>query len=775
MLINTVEGHECRIAFLVNNRLEELYTERSSSASQVGSIYKGRVTNVEPSIQAAFIDFGGVKNGFLHISDVHPQFFPKSKKSTEQVGRRTAHRTRPPIQECLRRGQEIVVQMTKQGIGTKGPTMTTYLSIPGRLIVMMPDMTHVGISRKIEDEESRGKLRTMLDQLDIPKDMGVIVRTAGIDRPKRDLQRDLSYLSRLWKSVQDRIAETKAPAEIYQESDLVIRTIRDVYDSDVDRIVCDNEQVAARVQEFLDVAVPRTRCSIEYYRGHRGLFEEFGVEEEIRKVHSRHVALPNGGSLVFDQAEALVAIDVNSGSFRAHSNAEINALNLNLAAADEIARQLRLRDMGGVIIIDFVDMRDEKNRRQLEKKMRDLLKRDRAKSKILRISNFGILEMTRQRLKPSLKQSIFARCPHCDGTGLVMSQESSALSVIRNIQVACANKEVARIEVSIAPNVAHHILNSQRRILTELERDSEKTIVIFADEDVSENDIRLRCTNPRGSNVAWEKPPPKGDKHDESDFQDIRNLLGKPAPAYDDELEFDEDDPSRDDSDAASEPQSETEDESRAEPRSRRRGKRGGRRRRGKTDDALRTNGESAAASTATLDPDDVSPEQRAEAILSDLAPETGRINSSPDYAPLFAKRPAAMEPSAATTESPAPAAVQGSGETPVPAANASAASQAPGVKKGRSRRRRRKSDRPESSFQHDEPVSRDAPHAETSQPGSVSEASDEPGPETPDGESGDVVKKKSRRRGKRGGRRHKKKPNPAEGQPSPPPEPQAE
>ena len=780
MLINTVEGHECRIAFLVNNRLEELYTERSSSASQVGSIYKGRVTNVEPSIQAAFIDFGGVKNGFLHISDVHPQFFPKSKKSTEQVGRRTAHRTRPPIQECLRRGQEIVVQMTKQGIGTKGPTMTTYLSIPGRLIVMMPDMTHVGISRKIEDEESRGKLRTMLDQLDIPKDMGVIVRTAGIDRPKRDLQRDLSYLSRLWKSVQDRIAETKAPAEIYQESDLVIRTIRDVYDSDVDRIVCDNEQVAARVQEFLDVAVPRTRCSIEYYKGHRGLFEEFGVEEEIRKVHSRHVALPNGGSLVFDQAEALVAIDVNSGSFRAHSNAEINALNLNLAAAEEIARQLRLRDMGGVIIIDFVDMRDEKNRRQLEKKMRDLLKRDRAKNKILRISNFGILEMTRQRLKPSLKQSIFARCPHCDGTGLVMSQESSALTVIRNIQVACANKDVARIEVSIAPNVAHHILNSQRRVLTELERDSEKTIVIFADEDVSENDIRLRCTNPRGSNVAWEKPPPKGDKHDESDFQDIRNLLGKPAPAYDDEPEFDEDAPSRDDSDAASEPRPEAEDsagtegDSRAEPRSRRRGKRGGRRRRGKPDDAPQTNGESSAASTATPDPDDVSPEQRAEAILPELAPETGRINTSPDYAPLFAKRPAATEPPAATIVHPAPAAARDPGETQAPAANASAAQPA-GVKKGRSRRRRRKSDRPDAAAGFAESASHDAPHAETTQPGAASEASGESGPETPGGESGDVAKKKSRRRGKRGGRRHKKKFHPTEDQNPPPPEPPVE
>lgn len=685
MLINTVEGHECRIAILKGGRLEELYTERNSSASQVGSIYKGRVTNIEPSIQAAFVDFGGPKNGFLHISDVHPRFFPRHRRNTEAVGRRTAHRTRPPIQECLRRGQEIVVQMTKQGIGTKGPTLTTYLSIPGRLIVMMPDMTHVGISRKIEDEEARQKLRKVLDQLDIPKDMGVIVRTAGVDRPKRELQRDLSYLTRLWKAVQDRIAQTRAPAEIYQESDLVIRTIRDVFDSSVERIICDTESVALRVQEFLDVAVPRARCRIDFYTGRRGLFEEFGVEEEIRRIHSRHVQLPNGGSLVFDQAEALVAIDVNSGSFRAHSNAEVNALNLNLAAAEEIARQLRLRDLGGVIIIDFVDMREEKNRRTLEKKMRDLLKQDRAKSKILRISNFGILEMTRQRLKPSLKQSLFSRCPHCDGTGLVMSRESAALAVLRTLQSACASDEVAVLEVSVAPNVAQHLLNVQRQMLADLERQSGKTITVHADETISENDVQIRCTNARGAAVAWERSLREKEHRDETLFRNIRDSMNAAAEPEESEEDLFEEgkEPSESATPAgpeafSAEPPSAESVEALCETVSPpRRSRRGGRRRRKKSALPAESVGTSGAEAPQA-DPGDVSPETRAEIIVPDVVGETA---ASPDYPPSFPTNGAAAG-SAAIPALPA------GGEPPFPAGEGASEPGAPGETKKKSRRR---------------------------------------------------------------------------------------
>ncbi len=525
MLINNVQGHECRIAIIENDRLEELYTERVSAASHVGSIYKGRITNIEPSIQAAFVDFGGAKNGFLHISDLHPKFFPKGKNSTEQVGRRSSHRSRPPIQECLKRGKEIVVQMTKQGIGTKGPTLTTYLSIPGRVVVMMPGMSHVGISRKIEDEDARSKIRTILDELSIPEDMGVIVRTAGVDRSKRDMQRDISYLERLWKAVTKRIESSNVPSEIYQESDLVIRTIRDVFDSEVKRIVCDGEDVAVKVKEFLDVAVPRSRCDVEVYRGKQGIFGEFGIEDEIQEVHARRVELKKGGSLIIDQTEALVAIDVNSGNFRGANNAETNALKLNLEAAEEICRQLRLRDMGGVIVIDFIDMREESNRRTLERKLRDILKRDRAKSKVLKISNFGLVEMTRQRLKPSLKQTQFSRCPHCDGTGLSMSQESIALAVLRDLQIACSDENVAKIDVAVCLDVAHHLCNAQRYIITNLENTTDKSITITAAPDLSGSDVRITCTNSRGTNVSWDSLKNKKSKTGEKQFVNIKSIL----------------------------------------------------------------------------------------------------------------------------------------------------------------------------------------------------------------------------------------------------------
>ncbi|GAG10580.1 unnamed protein product, partial [marine sediment metagenome] len=251
MLINTMEGQECRIAILRNGSLDELYVERRSSASHVGSIYKGKITNVEPAIQAAFVDFGLSKNGFLHVSDLHPKYFPKDQQVEEPLGQKRPHRDRPPIQNCLRRGQEVVVQVTKEGIGTKGPTLTTYLSLPGRLLVLMPGMTRLGVSRKIEDDELRDKAKGVLAQLSIPPDMGVIVRTAGVEQNKRELLRDLNYLRRLWTSIKKRADSSRPPCEIYEETDLITRTIRDTFDTEVKRIICDSREDAIRVNEFL--------------------------------------------------------------------------------------------------------------------------------------------------------------------------------------------------------------------------------------------------------------------------------------------------------------------------------------------------------------------------------------------------------------------------------------------------------------------------------------------------------------------------------------------
>jgi len=508
MLINTVAGQECRIAIVKDGRLEELYVERASSASHVGNIYKGRVVNIEPSIQAAFVDFGLGKHGFLHISDVRPQFFPSGAgASVENVGRKRPHHKRPPIQDCLQRGQEIVVQMTKEGIGSKGPTMTTYLSLPGKLLVMMPGMNRLGVSRKVEDEEVRAQARAMFNKLKLPPNMGFILRTAGVGRAKRDLQRDLNYLLRLWKTVKRHIDQTEAPAEIYKESDLLIRVIRDVHNKDISRVVCDDERTARRVLEFLRVAMPRTKHRIDVYTGKSGLFHDYGLEEEIEKIYAPRVELPSGGSLVIDQAEALVAIDINTGRFRGSADSETTALKLNQEAAREIARQLRLRDLGGVIVIDFIDMREEKNRRSVERTLRDAMKTDRAKVKILRMSSFGIVEMTRQRVGPSLRENIYRTCSHCGGSGLIKSDESQALQVMRCLQRAAANEDVATIKLTVTIDVAQRLCNHERKQISDLEKASGKMVIINGDSSLAGDEVRIACTNARGKEVAWDHDP----------------------------------------------------------------------------------------------------------------------------------------------------------------------------------------------------------------------------------------------------------------------------
>ncbi len=584
MLINTVESQECRIAILADGQLEELYIERASSASHVGNIYKGRVANVEPSIQAAFVDFGGPKNGFLHISDLHPKYFGKKEsQETEAVGRKRPHRSRPPIQKCLQRGQEVVVQMTKEGIGTKGPTLTTYLSIPGRLLVMMPGMSKLGVSRKIEDDDARGRAKKVLSELKTPDDMGFIVRTAGVDRPKRDLQRDLRYLLRLWKTVEQNARKAKAPCELYRESDLVIRTIRDVYNTDVDRIICDSTEVGFRVKEFLEMAVPRSKHKIEQYTGKEGLFHEFGLEEEIEKIYSRRVELKCGGSLVIDQTEALVAIDVNSGRFRAHSDAETSATRLNEKAAEEVLRQLRLRDLGGVIVIDFVDMRSEKNRRSVERVIREGLKDDRAKTKVLRMSAFGLLELTRQRVRPSLKDSLYHRCSYCNGMGLIKSDESQSLMVMRILQRAISVEDVAQIQVDVTPAAAHHLSNYQRVAIAHMEQESGKRIIVRSNPELSGHEVEVTCTNARGSTVSWDGGNRGKGRQQAPETTPIEQVTPPvPSPSRQ-PLQDARDAEAEDIAEAASEARSSQQDQQPSKPgKKRRRGKRGGRKHRNK-------------------------------------------------------------------------------------------------------------------------------------------------------------------------------------------------
>src|SRR5262245_44542311 len=475
MIVNDSPGEECRIAILQNGHLEELYTERTATATGVGNIYKGRVVNVEPAIQAAFIDYGKGVNGFLHISDLHPKYFPGEER-TERVGKKIPRRERPPIQAALRRGQEILVQVLKEGIGTKGPTLTSYLSIAGRLLVMMPNMDRVGVSRKVEDEEKRREMRQILDSLDLPDGFGFILRTAGYGKTKTELKRDAAYLMRLWKVMEKRIKGVKAPCELYTESDLFIRTIRDVLRPSIKAIIVDSQSAYDRASMFLRVVSPRSAPKVIHYRRHAPIFHAFDIERQIELIHSREVPLASGGRLVIDQTEALVAIDVNSGRSRSARDSETNAYETNIEATDEICRQLRLRDLGGLIVNDLIDMRSAKHRKSIEERFANNLKRDRAKATPLPISEFGILEMTRQRMRPSLRKSHFMPCPNCNGHGEIRVPEYVAADAARHVGFLLQFDRVNRVEVVCSPRVASVMLSGKRRELVRLEDSSGKRV-----------------------------------------------------------------------------------------------------------------------------------------------------------------------------------------------------------------------------------------------------------------------------------------------------------
>src|SRR5580658_6596659 len=501
MLINISQGEECRIALVEDGRLEELYMERTSATSHVGNIYKGRVTNVEPSIQAAFIDFGLGRNGFLHISDLMPTYFGEGNDFQETVGRKISRRDRPPIQRCLRRGDEIIVQIIKEGIGTKGPTLSTYLSIPGRILVMMPGMSRMGVSRKIEDEVERRRLRQILDGLKPPKDVGFIIRTAGVGKTKLEIQRDLTYLTRLWTSFVKKRDSGPGPMELYTEGDLVTRSVRDVFTTDVDRIIIDDKEVAKRVKEVIKLANPRTRNKVELYEETDPLFHHFGIEKEIELMYSRHVPLPSGGSLVIDSTEAIVAIDVNSGKFREHADAETTAFKTDMEAADEIPRQLRLRDLGGVIICDFIDLRFDRHVRELGARLHANFQKDRAKTKVLRMSQFGIIELTRQRMRPSLKRSIYFDCPHCRGAGVVKTPESMSLDVMRRLAIAMNDLKVVRVEMTVCPDVAFYLQNKKREQIVILEKQFGKRVVVRSDPAIALDEAKLDLFDARDVRV----------------------------------------------------------------------------------------------------------------------------------------------------------------------------------------------------------------------------------------------------------------------------------
>ncbi|MCI0459455.1 MAG: Rne/Rng family ribonuclease [Gemmataceae bacterium] len=436
----------------------------------------------------------------------------RGRRGRRPMGRPGAGRPKPLIQDIFRRGQEVLVQVIKEGIGTKGPTLSTYISIAGRYLVLMPGLNRVGVSRKIADDEQRRRLREIFNELQPPRGLGFIIRTAGLDKTKKELQRDLAYLSRLWQVVVRRIRKLKAPAEIYQESDMITRTIRDTFTNDIDTIWVDEATAFEHAQEFLQIVMPRYASRIKLYSDPEPLFHKYGIEEEIARIQQRHVPLPNGGSIVIDQTEALVAIDVNSGNFRADNNAEETAFQMNLLAAKEVARQLRLRDLGGVIVNDFIDMREEKHRRDVERTLRDAVRRDRARTKILKMSAFGIIEMTRQRIRPSLKRSVYQDCPHCGSTGQVKTCESMSIDVMRMIQLAAHRENIQRIQVHVHEDVANYLLNKKRKEISRLEETGEIQVAITGSVGLAPETLNFTCYDNNNNEVrvlAYEETRPR--------------------------------------------------------------------------------------------------------------------------------------------------------------------------------------------------------------------------------------------------------------------------
>jgi len=511
MLVNYQPGDECRIAVVRDGKMEEFDSEPTDRVSRVNNVYVGRVVNVEPAIQAAFVDFGIGQSGFLHVSDLHPMYLGGGD-STERVGRKTPRRERPPIQECLSKGQEVIVQVLKEGVGTKGPTLTSYLSIPGRYLVMMPDMDKVGVSRKVEDEDLRKRMRDILAQLELPDGFGFILRTAGLDRNKTELKRDLAYLQRLWKDIERRRKQGKKPRLLYSESDLLVRSLRDMLSTEIDQVVIDHPSALRRAAKFMKIVSPRAQAKLMQHVGDAPLFHAYGIEQQILAMHSREVPLSSGGALVIDETEALVAIDVNSGKSRGARDAETNAYRTNLEAADEICRQLRLRDLGGLVINDFIDMSSAKNRKAIEQRVRDGLKRDRAKSTILPISQFGILEMTRQRMRGSHERVHFAECPMCRGRGLLQRPGSVAADALREVAAILVNQRVSRVEMVVSARVAGALLSSGRRHLSRLEGETGKAVEVRLSDAIPADRVTFYAYDKSGADIDLDKlPKPKGE------------------------------------------------------------------------------------------------------------------------------------------------------------------------------------------------------------------------------------------------------------------------
>jgi ribonuclease E len=457
MLFNATQPEELRVAIVDGQKLIDLDIETAGKEQRKSNIYKAIITRIEPSLEACFVEYGGTRHGFLPFKEVAPQYYQAG------VG------NRPSIKEALKEGQELLVQVEKDERGNKGAALTTYISLAGRYIVLMPNNPNGGgVSRRIEGED-RNELRDVLAQLEVPQGMSIIARTAGIGRNLEELQWDLNYLKQLWDAIEGAANTEKAPSLIYLESSLVVRAIRDYFNPEIGEILIDTDDIFEQAQAFMSTVMPDNVNRIKRYHDDVPLFSRFQIEHQIESAHARQVNLPSGGAIVIDHTEALTAIDINSARSTRGSDIETTAYNTNLEAADEIARQVRLRDLGGLIVIDFIDMESSKNQREVENRLRDALRYDRARVQTAKISRFGLLELSRQRLAPSLEEGSFSPCPRCNGIGHIRGTESSALNILRIIQEEAMKDSSAAIHAQVPVDVATFLLNEKRADIHRIE------------------------------------------------------------------------------------------------------------------------------------------------------------------------------------------------------------------------------------------------------------------------------------------------------------------
>ena len=571
MLIDATHAEQTRVVVLENGRVEELDVDTAAKKQIKGNIYLAKVVRIEPSLQAAFVDYGGNKHGFLAFGEIHPDYYQiptadrealkeemmardderhedevlsqeeMEQQEVEEIGDAETDETRTirpsffrkyRIQEVIRQGQVMLVQVIKEERGNKGAALTTYLSLAGRFSVLMPNNGKGGgVSRKITNAKERKSLRTIVDKLPIPEGMSVIIRTAGAGKTKSEIKRDFDYLIKTWMKIREETLESLAPKLIHQEGDIIKRSLRDVFTADIEEIWIEGDKVFKSTKEFMKTLMPSQAKKIKQYKGAESLFQSYQVENQLESIHSNIVQLKSGGYLVIDQTEALVAVDVNSGRATKERDIEETALRTNLETCEELARQLKLRDLAGLIVIDFIDMDEPKNNAAVERRLKEVLRKDRARIQVGKISGFGLMEMSRQRLHSSFLEGAYKVCPHCGGKGVIRLVESCATRTMSLLEEAAGRFTGQTVVLTVPPQVAEYVLNHKRTNITSLEQKYDVQIQIFGDSHLEKNsDYRLERIRSNGDKVCVQLNQPQPQrvektKRQEKNHKEEKNVV----------------------------------------------------------------------------------------------------------------------------------------------------------------------------------------------------------------------------------------------------------